>query len=389
MVWRVLFCALILLTLAGAIPAESAGRDRRSQRLLHEARRELVEKNNPEKARRSLQKWLAQSPNHADARAYFLLGLSWQMTGDWEEAIAAYRKALELDASLDEARTNLAPCLYRLGRFAEAGAAWSDRYERTGRKDKGILYKAALAFYRAGDMDRARRAADGFRRQAASEKEWTLLLVRLDTATGKTEAAEDALTRFLDRDPDHPDLWRRAAALRRRLDRPAEAAAALEVAHGFEPPDADGWRTLGDVYFAAGAPLEGVRCLERLDPDELTGEDMIRAAQRLTAIHRYDKALRWSQRAIERNPGDPGALMAAGHALMGLRRYADAQERFHRAAALKPDREDARYWLGRSAFLSGDWSTARKWLADLAASARFAEAASKMLAAMEPLATDR
>jgi tetratricopeptide (TPR) repeat protein len=372
----------ILITLTGRAGAtDSHG----FQTMLHQAHQAIAADKNPTEGRRIIETWLSKNPGHTTGKVFFLLGLARQMEHSWEKATVDYRQALDLDPHLTEARSNLAVCLYHLERFTEAGEIWLVLSESAAQKKNERLYQAALAFYRAGDFERARGAAHMLGEGPAMKMDWVLLTVKLNQETGQLDEAEQMLSRFLNEHPDHPERWIQLAALRNKLGRPAQAAAALEVAYSLAPPDARGWRLLADLYFAAAAPLEGSRCLKRIDEDDLDVDDMRRAAGLLLDAHLYHEALYWSERAIAFVPDAPGAWMTAGLAEMGLSRFKEAGDRFARALELDPDREQLRYLLGRSVFLDGRWPTARTWLQELGSSEQYADRAERMLRVIESI----
>jgi tetratricopeptide (TPR) repeat protein len=70
-----------------------------------------------------LEQAITRDPSLANASVYFHLGLSHSYLEEYEEAISAYEKALELDPDQTESHWNLAMIYLEVGRYADARAS--------------------------------------------------------------------------------------------------------------------------------------------------------------------------------------------------------------------------------------------------------------------------
>ncbi|HYC88004.1 MAG TPA: tetratricopeptide repeat protein [Thermoanaerobaculia bacterium] len=97
----------------------------------------------------------ARSSGASPAGVENLRGLALMMSGDLPKALASFDRALELDATLSEARLNRGITLLRSGAYAKASA----ELERVAGDERSAV-RADAAYHNAIALDRLGRAAD-------------------------------------------------------------------------------------------------------------------------------------------------------------------------------------------------------------------------------------
>jgi tetratricopeptide (TPR) repeat protein len=115
--------------------------------------------------------------HHAEIE--FCLGNCYLMSDQYEAAAAAYRRALDRDASHTFAWLNLANAHYEMNHYAEAGRCFEQAYEMSTEKKPDYLYYGAVAYLMADDHQQCIRIFDTLlaSHPAAIKPEWKENLV--------------------------------------------------------------------------------------------------------------------------------------------------------------------------------------------------------------------
>jgi tetratricopeptide (TPR) repeat protein len=173
----------------------------------------------------------------ADFGPYYYLGRHYDSDlDDAEQAARWFREALNRNPNYARARSHLGSCLERLGRTEEAEAAY---------------------------------------RASASLPPSQLGLARLMLAAGDSASALSFVEKALASDPRDSAALKLAARLYTKLNRPRDAARALESAAALAPRDAStqyqlyrAWQSLGNATKAAAAfrEFERLRAVYGLQP---------------------------------------------------------------------------------------------------------------------------
>src|SRR3954447_8476428 len=79
-----------------------------------------------------------------------------QQRGDFQTAITAYNKVLELRPGMVEAKVNLGAALAHEGRYDEAIAMYQSALPAVTQKN-AVIMNIALAYYKKGDFENARQ----------------------------------------------------------------------------------------------------------------------------------------------------------------------------------------------------------------------------------------
>lgn len=261
----------------------------------------------PQAPAKGTQARVARTEDSRPAAYYqFLLGRHLESEGDADGALAAYKRALELDPSSAEIRVELATAYARRGELADATAVAKAALERD---PENVEAHRLLGMISAEDAERETRAPGGdtAARQAArtaiDHLERALRGARLETATG----IRLALGR----------LWL-------RTDEPDKAVAVLRQAITDEPGLPQAVTLLVEAYTLAGqsaAAIDLLRDAVQQDP-----------ALYASLGEAYDKEQRWSEaaaaygRAAERSPRDNAIRTRWAQALLNTEETANIRQ---------------------------------------------------------------
>jgi tetratricopeptide (TPR) repeat protein len=290
---------------------------------------------------------LALRPNYAEA--LFNRAVTLQALARFEEALATYGRALALRPDHVEALCNRGVVLEKLGRFAEALTSY----------DRALA--ARPTFVEAlGNRGNA-LAALGRRAEALASYD-RALEVRPDHAEvlsnrgntlrdlGRREEALASYDRALAAHPEHVEAQFNRAGVLHDLGRLDEALASYERALEARPD-------LVKALFNCGVLLQGFKRREEAlamyeralnaRPDH--AEALCNRGVVLHELGRLDAALDGYERALALRPDYAEALLNRGNARKALQRFADALESYDGALKARPDYAEA--WSNRGVVL--------------------------------------
>lgn len=228
------------------------------------------------------------------------LGRAYRMAGRPNDALAALRRALELDAALAEGWRMLAEQLFELGDEIGGDEAYL-RYSR--------LVKSPP------ELSDATRAM----------------------AEGRHDAADLILEQYLERSPQASAAWRLRGELALRRQRYADAERYLRRCLELTPGDATARFTLAATLLEMNRSAETLPLLDRLLAVETDAARYLELkAKALRHMTRNEDALDLLRQAVERHPGDASLLLLRGHILREVGRSAEAIDVYRQVTALSP-----------------------------------------------------
>jgi protein O-GlcNAc transferase len=248
----------------------------------------------------SLQKAALAAPGNA--RYQFGLGQVLDALQRWDEAAAAYRRALTNDPASHEAHVALGVALQRGGRPGQAAAAYRAALAIKA-EDPVSLSNLGAALRETGDVDEAIRVLE---RACALDPRTAAYAVNLALALNQRRdfaVAASTLRAVLDREPRNPDAAFNLGNALRGLGRTPEAAACFRLAADSRPGYADALNNLGNAYKELG--------------------------DFASAMSAFEEALR-------ARPDHVAAINNAGCLLRTLGRSEDAEEMLRRGLAIDP-----------------------------------------------------
>ena len=262
---------------------------------------------------------VARNPTAREAHRN--LGEALTREGRWEEALDAFRVAVE--QAPDDARehSNVGAALFKLGRVDEAEESLRHALALDPRSPYALQNLAALEL----DRQRYEEAVDLYRR-----------LVEISPRNPSAHQDAGMALYHLGRFDEAIEALRRAVALRSDLP----AAGALYVTMGKAA------RELGRNG-AAAAWFERAAALEPTDPEPLFELAALRSSEQRT-----EEAAAYLRRARALRPDDAATLHRTGEVLRTQSRFAEAISAYRDALAADPDFAPAHAGLGIALYQS-------------------------------------
>ncbi|MBP0018110.1 MAG: tetratricopeptide repeat protein [Cyanobacteria bacterium SBLK] len=269
--------------------------------------RELVRQIN----QRQISRPASTPPEGDDAEAAFTQGVQFYETGDFESAIAAWDKAIELKPDYHQAWGNRGLGLKNLGRYEDAIASY----------DRAIALKADF------------------------HKAWYNRGLALDEL-GRYEDAVTAYDRVLELKPDFHKAWYSRGNSLDALEKSEAAIASYDRAIELKRDFYKAWTSRGNSLKAIERYEEAVESYDSaltLKPDDY--DSLYNRGACLFQLGRYGEAISSYESALQIKPEDYGLLWLRGNARLALGDYSESLADFDRAAAIKPDFE--KIWESR------------------------------------------
>lgn len=244
---------------------------------------------------------------------HYNLGIAYQSRGRVEDALAAYRRALQLEPESAEVHNNLGYALFQLGRLDEAVESLKQAL-RLHPAHAGAHNNLGLALAARGEMEQAARS---YRRAIRSNAELAEAHFNLGialAALGKKHEAAGCYRRAVELRGHFPEAQRLLALLLAQIDHGGDAIEALEQA-------------------------------VRLFPDDVVLADKLGSAY--CRLNRFEEAVESYRAAVRLNPDSAGCYNNLGHGLRNQGRLDEAVEAFQQALALCPGLAETHVNLGK------------------------------------------
>ena len=263
----------------------------------------------------------------SDAGAHHDRGAAYHRLERYDEAVADYRRAVQMKPRYGWAWLNLGVALQALGRTDEAVHA----YEESARVTPGNELRARAAIAGMG------RGPDvGAVKACVDEAE----------AAGDSAASLKAYDRAVAMDASFPSIFLGRALVQEKLGDPAAATADLNRALALRPDYAHAYLERGRIKSDQGQNRPAVEDASRaldLDPEYVTAYNN-RAAAYIT-LNEYERAIVDCNRAIELDPGYALAWLNRGIAYQETGRFEEALAEIRKAVRLRPSLYEG--FLGR------------------------------------------
>jgi tetratricopeptide (TPR) repeat protein len=285
-------------------------------------------------------------PNTADAQCD--LGNAFRASGQLDQAIAAYSRALQFEPGSSEVLNNLGDALRARGRVGEALIAcrkaiqgrpdFAEAYNNLGNvlRDMGKFDESIAAYTRAAQL----------RPEMHSIHNNLGIVLRIQ---GRLDEAASEYERAIGLNPDYAKAHSNLGSVLRETGRPEEAVRSCERAIELRPNFAQAHYNLARALATSERWAEAVAAYEatiELEPTHSgahhhLGDAFQKTGQLQNAIASY-----W--RAIELDPADATTYCNLGHALKDSGQVDEAILAYGKAIELKPDRVDPYFNLGNA-----------------------------------------
>jgi tetratricopeptide (TPR) repeat protein len=263
----------------------------------------------------------------ANANDFLRSGVIAQQHRDYQTAIADYRKALELQPALLEARANLGASLAAIGQF-DAAIAEDLRALQSSPRNTSLRMNLALAYYKKGDMANAHEQFSVVHQARPTDLNAVVLLGYTDLKLGKEMDAIQML-------------------------RPMEA--------GHES-NTDLEYVLAAALIQSGGEAEGLPRMEKVALATQSAEAYFIAGSAHMRRQEFREARVDLDAALELNPSIPGLYTLAGQARDALGDTAASAPAFEAALRADPRDATANLYLGVIRLKARDLTSARPLL---------------------------
>ena len=287
-------------------------------------------------------------------QAWFDLGYAQSHLGEAAGAIAAYRKAVELEPGWFEANLNLGLDLAKSGDPAAAVPVLQHAIElKPSAKSTGTatMARAQLALAQALEQSKAdpklTAAAYDKAAEMKGDPELTVRAGEMLQAAGDLAGAEQRYLKTAQ--AGNAGGMARLIDLLARQKRYSDAEGWLRKYTEQNPQDANARVQMARLLAAEGKKPEAIAMLQ-----PLTGPGASPAASReLASLYmdnkQYAEAEPLLRQALEKNQADPQLHLDLGVAMLHQLKYPDAEAAFVKALQLKPDSAEALGYLAEAA----------------------------------------
>lgn len=271
-------------------------------------------------------------PRHADTTR--VLAAALRLSGDVETGFATVSPLAQALPNMPLAQLELALCLERLGRTAEAARAFeraSALEPRLSEAWRGLSESLLLL----GDSQGAERALA--RQLRASTRDPLLVEAATALSEDRLGEAERLLRERLKADAGDVAAIRMLAETGARLGRYADAEALLTRCIELAPNFAAARHNLATMLYRQNKNLEALAQVEQLvakDPRHPGYANLFAAI--LARLGEYDRAIAVYDQVLADYPNQPKGWMSYGHALKTVGRQADSVAAYRKALDLAP-----------------------------------------------------
>ena len=279
-----------------------------------------------------------------------MLGVIALQTRHTQRAVELIGKAIDLNANVAAAHTNLGKALLELKRPEDALASY-DKAIALEPEDADAYYNRGLALQ---DLKRPEDALASYDKAIALKPDFAEAYNNRGMALMGLKRPEGALASFdkaIALNPDYAMAHSNRGMALNDLKRPEDALASCDKAIALESNYSEAYHNRGVALFELKRPEDALANYDKaiaLKPDFATAHS--NRGNVLRSLKRPEEALASCDRAIALEPDYAEAYSNRGAALLDLVRPEDALASCDKAIALKPDYANAYYNRGNALF---------------------------------------
>ena len=294
------------------------------------------------------------------ANSYWNKSHTFWLAQRYEEAEASALKGTELDPKVAEAWLNLGTAQVKLDKKEEAIKSWE--------KVLGINPDFVFALNNMGnvlrELGQLEAAIEKCRRALELDPEFAQAMNNLATALldkGEFEEAEEWYRKAILRQPDYVEAHNNLSIALIRQNRIEEAIVEARYAVSFNPSYAEGYINLSGAYKALGNMKEAERAIQKasvLKPDSV--EVRVDLADILFMQDRYGDAEIELENARNLSPDTPRVHLKLASVLERGNKIEEALEAVKKAVELNPEMPEAHLLAGNICYVSNQTEDALK-----------------------------
>jgi superkiller protein 3 len=332
------------------------------QALLAQAE-EAIEKKEFPRAVEALQKYLAEKPD--DAYAHFQLAFAYDRMTKYDEAMAEYRRAIELDPKMVAAYENLGALLVKVKPeqarqlLATAAQLQPENIE--------VIFLLGIA---EEGLDHEEQAIEYFRQAARARSEnfqFRLVYARKLFQIGRAAEAEPEFRAAIAMKDDVPEAQLGLADCLVAQRKPTEAILPLRKFLTLRPDDGDNRVQLGWLLFDAEKYDDAAAELNRAEALGVASTTAMKLrASLLIHGHRIDDAIAVATKIVEAVPKDDEWHARLGRLYLEKRDFPAAERELLAALGLNPKLTDAVRDLAATYYLGEKYEAALRVQDELA-----------------------
>lgn len=294
---------------------------------------------------------IAVSRQPRNPQAWFDLGYAQSHLGRTPEAVAAYRKAVELSPGWFEANLNLGLALARSGDFADAATVLKHTVElKPTSGGQAELSNAWDSLGQVLEQSDPKAAAQAFRRGAELNPANPGIAVDAGRALEKAGDLASAEQQFREAaDAGNAQGMAMLINLLSRQQRYQEAESWLRKYVVRSPQDQQARIQLARLLASQGRQQEAIEILQAQPGAASNPESEREMAHLYLQTKQYRQAEPLFRNLLKGSPSDPDLHLGLGVSVLYQLKYAEAETELLEAVKLKPDEGDAYGYLADAA----------------------------------------
>src|SRR3989338_1518730 len=258
-------------------------------------------------------------------------GFSFNSLGKYQEAIACYDRAIEIDPRLVGAWNGKGVALGKLGRHQEAIVCY-DKAIGIDPRDAGAWYSKGVALSELGRYQEAIACYDrALEIDAGYAEAWHNKGSALGNL-GKYHEAIACCDKALEINPIFMQAWSNKGNALSRLGRHQEAIGCYDRAIEIDPRNAEAWHSKGLALAKLGKYHEAIACYDKaIEIDPRDAKAWHNKGLALGTLGKYHEAIACCDKAIEIDPRDAEAWYSKGVVLGALGKHQEVIVCYDRA----------------------------------------------------------